>query len=273
MEREAVISIAQKWYHKIPFPNEYATDFEKLLAQTADLKCMSFADYERRKDEDDAGRNLVMYLYFCEELSERYKKAGISEEILLKTLEDFVISVQRNYILRGSMGVVNAAVLANHLSMRLFRIGRLQFCMTGACVDIPAKGIRVGDPVMDVHIPAGRPFSLQDCLESFRRAEEFFATYFPEYQYCYYTCFSWLLDDGLQQFLKEDSNIRQFQTLFEVVHKRKQDSILHFVFQYGIKSREELKACVPQTSFAKKVKEYALSEGDFYNVLGVRQKC
>lgn len=269
LEHNQVLAIARKWYAKIPFPKEFDAEFEQLLEQQKDLKCMPFAAYDLEQNRTAFGKNLVMFLYFCEELSQRYAAAGISDDILLGTLEDFVVSAQRNRVLRGSIGVVTAYVLVNHLSMRLFRIGRLQFCIDDAPMDIPAKGIKAGDPVIDVHIPPAGPLSLPDCMESLALAEQFFKKYFPEYKYDYYTCYSWLLDEGLQRFLKADSNILQFQKLFEVVHKQEQDSILHFMFKYGIGSREELQECAAKTDFARQVKEYALSGGVFYNVLGL----
>ena len=265
-----VLALARKWYTKIPFPKEFDAEFEALLAEQTDLMPIPFASYDLVQNKDAYGKNLVMYLYFCEELSERYAAAGIPEDILMATLEDFVIMVQRNRILRGSIGLVRAGTLADHFSMRLFRLGRLEFCMYGAYVDIPEAGICKGDPMMDVHIPTGVPLTLQACHESFAMAEDFFAKYFPEYKYPYYMCFSWLLDDTLKQFLKAESNILQFQKLFRAVHKRETDSILHFMFKYGIESREELRELPAKTDFAKQVKEYGLAGGAFYQVLGIR---
>ena len=268
-EREQVLDTARKWYCRIPFPTEWDAEFEALLKEQEDLRCMSFADYDL--DQNTPGKDLVMFLYFCEELSARYKKAGISQDILLATVEDFVISVKRNRILTGKMGIVRASALKNHLSMQLFRIGRLQFCMTGAVMDIPAMGICKGDPVMDIHVPIGGPMTMQACKDAFAAAEKFFEKYFPQYHYRYYTCYSWLLDEVLQQFLNENSNILQFQKLFAVVHKSEGDSILHFMFRYGIETREELKNYPANTRFAQAVKDYALAGGVFYNVLGVME--
>ena len=265
-----VLAIARKWYAKIQFPKEFDQEFEQLLSQQTDLMPIPFASYDLAQNQTAYGKNLVMFLYFCEELSERYAAAGIPEDILLATLEDLVIVTQRNRILRGSIGLVKTSTLVNHFSMRLFRLGRLQFCMTGAYVDIPEIGIHAGDAMMDVHIPKGEPLTLEACNESFAMAETFFAKYFPEYEYHYYMCFSWLLDDTLKQFLKADSNILKFQKLFRVVHKRETDTILHFMFKYGIESREELREFSAKTDFAKQVKEYALAGGTFYNVLGIR---
>ena len=82
-------------------------------------------------------------------------------------------------------------------------------------------------------------------------------------------CHSWLLDETLKKFLKEGSNILEFQKMFYPVSKREDDAILRFMFKYHIETREELNECPANTQFAKNVKEYALSGGKFYNVLGV----
>ena len=50
------------------------------------------------------------------------------------------------------------------------------------------------------------------------------------------------------------------------------DAVLNFIFKYGIESREELKDLPAETSFAKKLKDYALSGGKLYNNLGVRER-
>ena len=272
MSEKYVKEIAKKWYRKIGFPKEYDPLFEKLLESETDLACMPFAEYDLAKNRPNKGKNLIMFLYFCEELKEKYREKGISEAILMDTVKDLVLSVKRQFLLTGQLGIVRVSALEHHMSMKLFRIGRLQFAMTGSYVDIPEKGIRKGEPMMDVHIPAGEPMSVKACEEAFRAAEAFFATYFPKYQWQYYTCFSWLLDESIRPFLKEGSNILEFQKLFEPVHKREQDSILQFMFKYGLESREELRDCPAETGFAKKVKEYALAGGIFYNVLGIMDR-
>lgn len=272
IENSKVLEIARKWYAKISFPKCYESEFEKLFEQQKNLKCTTYDSYNKENNHDDPGKNLVMLLYFCQELSERYESMGISKEILMDTISDLIIYVQRYHILNGSIGIENWAGWNDHMSMHLFRIGRLQFCMTGAKKDIPDKGIKAKDPIVDVHVPAGEPLTMDACNDAFRRAEQFLTMYFPNYHYKYYTCFSWLLDKGLRKFLKEDSNILQFQTLFEPVYKREQDSILHFMFRFGIKDRAELHECDAKTDFSRKVKEYALNGGVFYNVLGVKDR-
>jgi len=264
--------LAKKWYDIIGFPSEYDEKFEKLLSENNDVSAMLFDEYDIDANRPNKGKNLIMFLYFCEELSQKYEKKGIPYEILLDTIDDFKTSVKRQYDIDGRIGIVMASVLAKHLSMKLFRLGRLQFCMEEFSIDVPEKGIVKGTPVMDIHIPVGGSITKDTLSHSFKMADEFFEKYFPDYKYDYYMCHSWLLDETLKKFLKEGSNILEFQNLFYPVFKKEDDAILRFMFKYHIENREELNACPATTTFAKSVKEYALSGGKFYNVLGVCKK-
>lgn len=269
----AVKLLAEKWYKKIGFPSEYDEEFERLLKEFSDVEEMPYEDYDIEANKENNQKNLLMYLYFCEELSEKYKAKGIPEEILMATIvPDFQIMIKRCILLTGQLGLIRIIWFNFHMKMQLFRLGRLQFCMFGCYEDIPSKGIKKGDPVMDIHIPGGIPLTMEKCERSFDMCEQFFKKYFPDYTWDYYTCYSWLLDDVLKKFLDEDANIMKFQKLFEPVHHIVAESILHFVFKYGIKSRDEIKDIPAKSDFAKKVKEYALSGGEFKNVLAVRKR-
>jgi len=270
-EHEVVLQVARHWHDRLPFPACYAEEFEKLFAEQENLTATTYDACCHKQSQADVGNNLVMLLFFCQALSERYAAAGIPDSILVMTMGDLVIAVQRYHALHGHIGIANLSDWEDYIHMRLFRLGRLQFCMTGAAMDIPEKGITAGEPVMDVHVPAGQPLTEAACEDAFRQAESFFGTFFPQYHYRYYTCFSWLFDEVLQQFLKDDANILKFQKLFQPVYRRPQDSILHFLFLFGIESREQLHSCQAKTDFARKVKEYALNGGVFYNVLAVKE--
>ena len=111
---------------------------------------------------------------------------------------------------------------------------------------------------------------MEECEKSFEMAEKFFAKYFPDFDYKNYSCSSWLLADNLKLFLSENSNILKFQKLFKIVNTFESDSILDFMFKYGIKNREELRECPAESAFAKKVKNYALEGGKLYAAFGVK---
>ncbi len=68
-----------------------------------------------------------------------------------------------------------------------------------------------GDPILDIHIPAGDSMKVKDCSESFLYAVEFFNTYFPQKTFKGWACHSWFLDNQYQQLLPSTSNIINFQ--------------------------------------------------------------
>jgi len=274
MNNESKVKVlADKWYKKIRFPAEYDEEFKELISAISDPGEMLFTDYDFEANKDDNQKNLIMYLYFCEELSRKYEEKGIPEEILMASLvPDFPIMVKRCVCLTGKLGLLRAGWFNLHMNLKLYRLGRLQFCMHTCYEDVPSKGLKKGDPVMDVHIPGEGPLDVDECQKSFDLCEKFFKKFFPDFKWDYYTCFSWVFDDVLENFLKEDSNILKFGKLFEPVHSVPADSILHFMFKYGIESRDEIKDIPAKSSFAQKVKDYALSGGEFKNVLAVKKR-
>ena len=265
------VKIIEKWYKELGFPSEYDEQFYELLNDEKNIPTDTFEEHEFENSPEAAGQNLVAYLYFAEALKEKYEKKGISDDVLKDTLYDLVICTDGVYKNTQKVGITGVGWMKLHFSFKLFRLGRLQFCMDGASMDIAEKGIAKGDPILDVHIPRGDKLDIEDCYASFEIAEKFFAKHFPEYEYKWLTCHSWMLDETIRQFLKPTSNILKFQTLFEAVRPVEMDSILHFVFKSGA-NREELPNYEAKSDFAKKVKEYALSGGKFYNTLGVRPR-
>ncbi len=71
--------------------------------------------------------------------------------------------------------------------MKRFKLGRLQYCFKTMDRDIPELGVAKGDKVIDMHIPALGPLCPEDCAESLDIARAFFAKYYPEYKYEYFT--------------------------------------------------------------------------------------
>lgn len=265
------VEVIKKWYKELGFPSDYDEQFYKLLEDEKNIPTDTFEEHEFAPTPETAGQNLIAYLYFAEALKEKYEERGISHDVLKDTLFDLVICTNGAYKNIQKVGITSVGWMKLHFSFKLFRLGRLQFCMEGASMDIEEKGIAKGDPILDVHIPRGDKLNIEDCYASFEMAEKFFAKHFPEYEYKWLVCHSWMLDETIRPFLKPTSNIMKFQTLFEGVRPVEMDSILHFVFKTGA-NREELPTYEAKSDFAKKVKEYALAGGKFYNTLGVRPR-
>jgi hypothetical protein len=207
----------------------------------------------------------------CEALKERYAQKGIEEKILLDTLSDIGIWLDTWSEIKGELYLGELSWLKHHMSMQLFRLGRLQFCMGHCHNDYPQYDLKKGDPVIEVHIPADGALSMEACEESFAMAREFFAKYFPEFEYRYFTCHSWLLDTTLQAYLKEDSNIIRFQKLFTAVESEPSAAILRYVFKWNTNARN-LKYAPVLSSFAQAIKKAFLAGTQFYETVGLIAK-
>jgi len=261
-----VPAVIEKWYRKLDFPKAYDSDFYQALREIRISDTISVENYDFTSK--DGKRNLLSLLFMCEGLFEQYLANGIGEEVLKSTLSDLVIWTDTWSNIKGELYLGELHWLKNHLGMQLFRLGRLQFCMGKAEHDIPWKGVKAGDHVLEVHIPEGEPLSREACLNSVETAKKFFQTYFPDFDYKCFTCHSWLLDGSLEQILNQESNILQFGKMFEPVHIEKSDAILRYLFRWDT-TRANLKFAVPYNHFTEAVKRHVRKGGALYEVLGV----
>ncbi len=267
MKENTVSILAQKWYRRLPFSEKYDHFFSLLLQQYPQLQETEASDYTFGSKPEDGGKNLLMCLYFCEALAEKYREKGIPETVLLDTLLDIVLWTDTHWELTGCLGVSETNWLRNHFDFRLFRLGRLQFAFGKAGHAIAQAGVEKGDTVLEVHIPRGGPLEESACDASFAAAREFFPRYFPETEYKCFTCHSWLLDDTLEQFMKPDANALKFGRRFQAVDKTESINILQFTVSWGL-TRENMESYSPTNRFTRQVMEHIRSGGKFYIVLG-----
>lgn len=261
--------IIEKWYLALHFPKEFDQEFYQLLEEIPVDENLGFQDVDMCSQ--NGKENLLHYLYFMEELHQRYQEKGISDEIFLNTMQDIVTWTKTWSAVKGELCLLETQWLHRHFQMWLFALGRLQFCMCLLSMDLPDLNLKAGQGLMEVHIPATGPLDYEECLESFEMANEFFKTYYPDFPYDDYMCDSWLLDETLKEYLKPDSNILQFQSLFEYVRKRPENDILKCIFPRDT-TEENLKDVVPTSSFSAKIKDAVLNGVQFYEVLGKRSK-
>lgn len=195
----------------------------------------------------------------------KYKEKGIPDQVFYDTLSDIGIWCSEN----KDLGLKNYQWIKNHLSFTLFRIGRLQFQIykcKNPSMHYSKLPFSYGDIVINVHIPACGKLIYNDCVNSFLSAEEFFRNYFPEIEWDYFLCESWLVFEKNAEFMNNNSNILKFDGLFNVnysINYEKQTYERLFntkkvpVFRYQIENLPE------NTSLQKNAKEYRLSGNRF----------
>ncbi len=191
-----------------------------------------------------------------------YRKKGISDEIFFDTMSDIRIWSENFRKKTGLVGLENIGWIQNHLNCKIFRLGRLQFQPFPFYLppyvlknkNVHAN-IRIGETVLNVHIPQGEKLLKEECEKSFSMAEGFFESL----PYKAFICDSWLLCERNREFMSEDSNIIRFSEMFEILGSSEFSSqTVERVF--GKKERDPL--LYPEnTTLQRQCKAYILSGG------------
>lgn len=204
--------------------------------------------------------------YFCRMACDTYKcyrRRKIEERIFWDTFYDLTLWCENCYREFGEYGIQQYDWFFRHLECTIFRLGRLEFERMSSEWEMAGENlcIRKGMPVISVHIPQGEKLDIRLSEDSFRQAFQFWGREYP------YLCHSWLLYPGLAEILPEDSNILQFQRLFQVVQTdyegREAEQRI-----YGC-VRDDPKVYPQKTSLQKKASQYLIAGGRLGNGLGL----
>lgn len=261
--------IAIKWYKQLGFPAECDEDFyEYARTKSVDEICVSTA-VEFLNEAKDPTLSLLFFLSQLDNTQAGYNRKGILQKYFDAAVNRLKSDALACKATTGKLGIIaNGWTNGFICRMSHYRINRLDFTIECA-VDHWHGGddIKDGDPISAVHIPGGEPLDPQACLDSFDEAREFFKSYFPEHKFKYFACGSWLLDETLDRFLKPDSNIVKFRSMFTLYKSIESDSAIGHVFPAGT-TRENIADIMPTTSLQKKMQEYVMDGGKLYVTFG-----
>lgn len=239
-------------------------------------------DYEDYKKDYESGHEVffhkvlrkenadsVFLAFYCTaacEVYEKYQEKGIEDSVFFDTFQDITYWCENCRNEFGHYGIHQYDWFWRHLDMTLFRLGRLEFEQMDAENEVVGQNHRIqkGEPVINVHIPQGSRLILEECKEAFEKA---FAWFGKE---CRFVCHSWLLNPGLSEILDQNSNIMQFQSLFEVLEVDYQEKEAEWRI-FG-KVREETAAYPENTSLQRSVKQYLMQGGKLGNGFGIYKK-
>ncbi len=167
---------------------------------------------------------LFCHLESARRVYEKYRSLGISERIYIDTMKCFPRFMDECQARNGSRYFERSFWTYRQTSMRLFRIGALEYEMVR----------EKGDGALDihVHIPSDADLGEPSVDASLKEAEEFFRRYYPAYDGVDYVCHSWLLSPALGRLLPEGSHILAFQRRFDVSRVDEDDeSYFRWLFQ------------------------------------------
>ncbi len=262
-------NIIRKWYHNLHFSYVYDELFDVMLHKH-EQDCNALTTLEAYQSVGDTEMDLLAYLYFCEQTYCEYQRRKIPDEIFYATMHDLVVWNEISIETTGHMGLPVPKWSRRPLELNLFQLGRLQFVFGHAEQASEDLGLRLGEDVLEVHIPNGQPLEPQACLDSFMMAERFFQIYFPNKSFRFFTCHSWLLDPGILPYLKKESNIVSFQNLFTPLRRDiPSAALLKYIFQWDA-TPENYRSFPCKTGFAERIRN-AYSDGVIFGeTYGIR---
>ena len=207
-----------------------------------------------------AGRYFYAYVFLAalDDVRAWHVQRGIPDGVSWATLSDLGRQMALFRTMYGRGGLDTQWWLVRHWRGALFELGRLQFAPyriaagtdesevwyeEGVAAGMGA-GFRRGDAALGVHIPETGPLDPTACDRSFSWARAFFARHGPEEEIRIATCISWVLDDQLQEYLHEESNLVRFQRRFELVPGAVQNDVE--VFKFVFKRENPTTSGVPQ---------------------------
>lgn len=185
-----------------------------------------------------------------------YRERGIDDQIYFDTMRCYTRFLEECRRSTGRPDFDRSWWTPRQAGCHLFRIGQLEYEI------MPAKD----QTVVELHIPSDADFSPGQVDRSLEMAEAFLQKYYPHLVSAEYCCHSWLLDGQLKEMLAENSNIRNFQTRFEILDRGGVDTeFIEWLFQT---KSADISALPEHTSLQRNMKRYLLSGGQIHTALG-----
>lgn len=158
--------------------------------------------------------NAIALIHAIPMLQRLYEAKKVPVELMWDTMIDLKCKFVEEHDGSGIWGTGAMSWYMRVFTLRIIKLGRLEFEPIGYKWDTPYRGIQKGDPVMNMHIPSTGPMRIEDVLDSFKRAYKFFGYTEP----MPVAAGSWLLYPPVcEQVMKPGSNMRNFYELFDVV--------------------------------------------------------
>ncbi len=162
-----------------------------------------------------------------------YREKNVSDEIIINTFKDVVLRSTLFLQQTGTVGLSKEDVIwfRHIMAINIFKIGSLQYqpfkmiYLDEVTIGEPYmiftekqyEILPVNTPVINCHIQKGANLKSEKVDESLDKAKKFFRVIFPDINYKYFLCYSWLLYPSMVNSLSESSNIRSFASKFTVI--------------------------------------------------------
>ncbi len=167
------------------------------------------------------------------QMKQRYQKRGIPLSYYKDSIRDVQFRLDRYEKQHGIKGLSEWDLfwLKDVFEAKFFDIGVLRFqifMMDHALIErsdydyMPLstnlkQRFPEGQYYINIHIVQGADLDPKKVMSSLDEARHFFKTYFSDYDFEYFLCRTWLLDESLELILSPESKILKFRGQFEIL--------------------------------------------------------
>lgn len=214
-------------------------------------------------DDNPHTVRLLFWLHVVPYIQERYREKGISEDIFWQTAKDLKIKCDECMEAYGVAGSFTDWFFLM-ADLKLFALGRLHYEFAPFEHDSYRFGnyeLKRNELVLACHIPSDGPLKPELCLDSLKRAYEFFKPYFKD-GIMPVTLYSWLIyPPYAEKIYKDGSNLKEFYNMFHMLDEGEPDPEFgDFVRIFG-KHREDIDVLPQKTSLQRGFAKY-LEDGN-----------
>ena len=176
----------------------------------------------------------------------KYQEMAIPDNVFFSTFSDIRIWADWYRRHTGKRGLDRIHWFRGHISLRLFRLGELQFEVPSLPLPAIWSGVKLDKPVYHVHIPEGA--DLDGTESSFSYALRFFHS-----ESAYFLTHSWLLSPEISSMLGPEARIRRFSSLFTLLGKEDDRQAEERIFGFV---SDDVSSYPISTSLSEKAKEF-----------------
>lgn len=135
---------------------------------------------------------------------DNYQSQAIGDGIFFATMKCFSRFVGEHLDSFGTAGFDRGWWTCRQLSMRLFRVGELEY------------EFHTGEQTIYLHVPSDTKLRLPLCAASLDQFRRFAAEHYPAWAGWPMVIHSWLLSPALDKLLPPETNIRRFKSCFDL---------------------------------------------------------
>ena len=233
--KEAIIALNQA-YEKLSATGEIAGIWKVAKERLFRPGDQSFLELlEKVSQLTDVHRytaDMVFLLLSAIDVREGYLERGYAESQYWDNMEDLRYKLMECWNRYGIWGTFVTFWYKKFFTVELFKLGRLQYNKAPFYRDDYRGIIKKDEPVLTCHIPSSGPLKPEEVLDSLKRAYAFYRDDFKD-GIMVLTCHSWLLYTPQYEVYPENSNLRHFYDMFDVLDFEKRDGYQNFWHIYN----------------------------------------